>query len=63
MLPEFLENRHIEVAKLSDLGTNRLYTLADITGTHFCYRLSRPEGHTGSKNRICYISINRTYSF
>jgi len=57
MLPGFLENRHMKVAKLSDLGTSRLYPPGDIPGTHCCYRLSRHEGDTGSKNRTCYISI------
>jgi len=57
LFPGFLENPHMEVEKLSDLGTIRLYSPGDIPGAHFCYRLSRPEGHTGSKNRICCASI------
>jgi len=36
MLPGFLENRHMKVAKLSDLGTSRIYPPGDIPGTHFC---------------------------
>jgi hypothetical protein len=41
-LPEFLDNRHIKVARLSSLSTGRLYSPGNIPGTYFCYRLSRP---------------------
>jgi hypothetical protein len=35
-ITKFLENRHIEVARLSALQTGRLYPPGDTTGTHFC---------------------------
>ena len=28
------------------LGNDRLYPPGNNTGTHFCYRLSRPQGHS-----------------
>jgi hypothetical protein len=45
-LPEFLDNRHMKVARLSALSTGCLYLPEKIPGTHFCYRLSRPQGHS-----------------
>jgi hypothetical protein len=42
--PEFLDNRHLKVVRLSPLCTGRLYFLGDIPGTHFCWKLSRPPG-------------------
>ena len=32
----FQENRHMKVVRLSALRTGRLYTTANIPGTHFC---------------------------
>ena len=43
-LPQFIDNRHMKVARFSALLTRRLYP-GDTPGTHFCYRLSRPQGH------------------
>ena len=34
--PEFLENRHMKVVRLSALRTDRLYPPGRIPGTHFC---------------------------
>ena len=31
---------------MSALHTGRLYPLGNIPVTHFCYRLSRPQGHS-----------------
>jgi hypothetical protein len=47
-LPEFLENRHTKVAILSPLGIVHLYAPGDSPGTHFCYRLRRPQGHSAA---------------
>ena len=44
----FQDNRHMKVVRLSALGTGRLYPLGNIPGTHFCQRLSRPQGHSTS---------------
>ena len=40
-LPEFLN----KVAQLPALRTVRLYPSGDTPGTHFCQRVSRPQGH------------------
>jgi hypothetical protein len=34
-IPEFLENPHMEVVRLSALRTGRHYLLDNISGTHF----------------------------
>jgi hypothetical protein len=39
--PEFLDNRHMKVVRLSALRTGCLYPSGKMPGTHFCYRLSR----------------------
>ena len=36
----------MEVERLSAVRTGRLYPPGNIRGTHFCYRLSRPQGHS-----------------
>ena len=43
--PRFIDNRHMQVVGMSALRTGRLYLPGNIPGTHFCYRLSRPQGH------------------
>ena len=35
-LPDFQENRHMKVVKLSAIRTGRLYPTGNIPGTHFC---------------------------
>jgi hypothetical protein len=44
--PRFKDNRHMKVARLSALRTGRLYPTGNIPGTHFCYTLSRRQGHS-----------------
>jgi hypothetical protein len=44
--PRLLDNRHMMVVRLSALGTGRLYPPGNTPGTHFCQRLSRPQGHS-----------------
>jgi hypothetical protein len=34
--PRFLDSRHMNVARLSALRTDRLYPQGDIAGTHLC---------------------------
>jgi hypothetical protein len=46
--PRFQDNRHIKVVRLSALRTGRLYPKGNITGTHFCERLSQPQGHSAA---------------
>jgi hypothetical protein len=48
-LPEFLDNRHMKVLGLSALLTVRLYPPRNISGTHFCWRLSQPQGHSAAR--------------
>ena len=43
------------VVSLSALRTGRLYPQEIIPGTQFCYRLSRPQGHS-AVGRILYQS-------
>jgi hypothetical protein len=43
--PRFIDNRHMQVVRMSGLRTGRLYPQGNVPGTHFCYRLSRPQGH------------------
>jgi len=45
-LPEFLENRHMNVAWLLDLRTGHFYVSGNTVVTHLSYRLSRPQGHS-----------------
>jgi len=40
----FRDNRHMKVVRLSALRSSRLYPPGDISGTHFSYRQSRPQG-------------------
>ena len=42
--PRFQDNRHMKVLRLSALRTGSLYPAGNIPGTHFCYRMSRPQG-------------------
>ena len=44
----FIDIRHMEVVRLSALRTDRLCPPGNIPGTHFCLRLSRPQGHSAA---------------
>jgi hypothetical protein len=37
-----------KVVRLSALHTGRLYLQGNIPATHFCYRLSQPQGHSAA---------------
>jgi len=37
----------MNMVSLSALHIGRLYLPGTIAGTHFCYKLSRPQGHSG----------------
>jgi hypothetical protein len=50
-VPEFLDSRFMKVVRFSNLSSGRLFSQGDIPGTHFCWRLSRLEGH-GVAGRI-----------
>ena len=47
--PTFQDSRHMKMVRLSVLRTGRLYPPGNIPGTHFCYRLSRPQGHSAAR--------------
>jgi hypothetical protein len=42
--PRFHDIRHMKVERLPAPRTDRLYPPRNIPGTHFCYRLSQPQG-------------------
>jgi hypothetical protein len=44
-LPNFLDICHLKAVRLSALRTGILYRQGGMSGTHFCYRLSRPQCH------------------
>ena len=44
--PRYLDSRHMKVVRLSGLRTGRLYSPGNILGTHLCYWLIRPQGHS-----------------
>jgi hypothetical protein len=57
----FLDSRHLKVVRLSAIRTGRLYPPGNLPGTHFCWRLSRPQGRSASE-RIMSIKISVTPS-
>ena len=38
----------MKVVRLSTLCTGRLYPAGNIPGSHFCWKLSRPQGHSAA---------------
>jgi hypothetical protein len=59
-LPDFKTNRHMKVVRLSALRTGRLYLPGNIPGTHFCLRLSRPQGHSAAGRIMSMKNSNDT---
>jgi len=47
--PRFLDNQHKKVVRLSALCTGCLYSIGNIPGTHFYYRLSWPQGRNAAR--------------
>jgi hypothetical protein len=65
MLPHFLENRLIDGDEVVSFTRPPPFTPKKIPGTHFCYRLSRPQGHSvagkiGSIEQFSDLIGNRT---
>jgi hypothetical protein len=60
-LPEFVDNRHMNVVRLLALRTGRLYTLKKILGTNFCFRLSRPQGPSAAGSMKSIKKSHRTH--
>jgi hypothetical protein len=48
-LPDFTLSRHLKVVRLSALHTGRVYSPGNLTGIHFCWRLSRPQNYVNKK--------------
>jgi len=46
--PTFQDSQHMQVVRLSALCAGHLYPPGSIAGTHFCYRLSQPQGHSAA---------------
>jgi len=44
----FQDNRHMNVVRLSVLFTGRPYPPGNIPGTHFCWRVNQPQGHSAA---------------
>jgi hypothetical protein len=58
--PRFLNNWHMMVASLSALRTSCLYPPRNIPGTHFCERLSQPQGHSVARKIMSIKNSNET---
>ena len=50
----------MKVVRLSATKTGRLYPPGNIPGTHFCQRLSRPQGHRGDRRIMLMKNSNET---
>lgn len=64
-LPGFLNNWHMQVARLSAQCTGYLYSPGDIPGTRFCSRLSQPQRHSVARRiksvkNLKYATENQT---
>jgi hypothetical protein len=53
--PRFLDNPHMKVVRLSALRIGRLYLPGNIPGTYFCWRLSRPQGHSATETIVSKV--------
>jgi hypothetical protein len=58
--PRFLDHRHMKVVRLSALRTGCLYPPGNIPGTHFCLRLSRPQGRSAARRIMSMKNSNNT---
>ena len=50
----------MKVVRLSALRTGRLYPPGNIPGTHFCQRLSQPQGHSVARRIMSMKNSNDT---
>jgi hypothetical protein len=57
--PKFLDNQHMKVVRLSALPP-AAFTPGNIPGTHFCYRMSRPQGHSATETIMSMKNSNDT---
>jgi len=56
----FQNSRLIKLIRLLALGTGHLYPPGDISGTHFCLRLSQPQGHSATGRIMSMKNSNDT---
>jgi hypothetical protein len=47
-LPYFLDNQLIDGVEVVSIMSRALFIPRKIPGSHFCYRLSRPQGHSAA---------------
>jgi hypothetical protein len=50
-------NQHLKMLRLSAPRTGHLYHPGNIPGSHFCWRLSQPQGHSAAGKIIIIIII------
>jgi len=58
--PRFQDNRHMKLVRLSAVCTSHFYPQGNISGTHFCYRLSQPQGHSEAGRIMSLKNSNDT---
>jgi hypothetical protein len=58
--PRFLDNRYTKMVRSLALSTGRIYPPGNIPGTHCCYRLSRPRGHSAAGRIMSVKNSNDT---
>jgi len=58
--PRFQVSRHMKVVRLSAVRTGRLNPPGKIPSTHFCYNLSRPQGHSAAGRIMSMKNSNDT---
>ena len=52
---------HMKVVRLSALCISHLYHPGNIPGTHFCYRLIQPQGHSAGGRIMSMKNANDTF--
>jgi hypothetical protein len=55
--PDFVTTAQ-DGGRLSALSTGRFLPPGNTSGTHFCYRLSRPQGHSAIGRILCQSKIH-----
>ena len=51
----------MKVARLSAINIGRLYPAGVTSGTHFCWRMGRPQGHSAA-GKVMVMNISMTPS-
>jgi hypothetical protein len=59
-VPRFLYSQHMKVVRLSPLCTGCVCPPGNIPGTHFCQRLSQPQGHSATERIMSMKDSNDT---